>query len=125
VIIQKLTKNLDEILANNEENDIVEIIKRSVFLSNISVMSNFQILKNEGITHWINWSASETKVKHPGMSYFDMRLDDSPNSNLLEGLENVTKYIAEIKGKQTKHSKLLNGIKLSNVKSHQNFMFLR
>jgi hypothetical protein len=59
------------------------------------------------------------------MSYFDMRLDDSPNSNLLEGLENVTKYIAEIKGKQTKHSKLLNGIKLSNVKSHQNFMFLR
>jgi hypothetical protein len=33
-----------------------------------------------------------------------MRLDDSPNSNLLEGLEKVTKYIAEIKGKQTKHS---------------------
>lgn len=95
----KLIHNLDEILVEKKKSDIIEIIEQQVFLSNISVASDHEALKRKGITHCINWSSSESKDKHSGISYFDLKLHDCAESDLLEWIERITKYIADIKGK--------------------------
>ena len=91
-MFQRSHQLIDEFLINSETEDLVQVTP-NLYISNASTATNKTWLKEKGITHIVNLSSTETAKKHPEFDYLDLKLRDTPESNILMNLSQVTKFL--------------------------------
>ena len=78
------------------KNEVKEMnkIKKGLYLGNINAATNFESLKNKGITHIVGLLSNfKNYKKHEGIAYLLIEIGDSCDQNILEYIPQAMSFI--------------------------------